>query len=243
MTPSHATKHGIRYRYYVSRPMLRGPAKLPCGSVARVPAPDIEAAVIKGLKAHLGDCLKSPGNQEATERALLAANIIRIEVRPNQLAVRLKESDPEAAEDDDTHNEVTEPNADQSDSLLLIPWSKPPSKRFREILLPPSVPRHEVRPLKAERRAALIKSIARGRDWLEQLVSGAVPGIEQIAARHKCSVRHVNMTISLAFIAPALVKAAVEGRLPRGIGVAALRDAPAEWSFQFERLGLAQVFE
>src|SRR5262249_1162249 len=34
--------------------------------------------------------------------------------------------------------------------------------------------------------------------------------------------------------------AAVEGRLPRGIGVATLRDAPDEWSLQFERLGLAQ---
>ena len=49
------------------------------------------------------------------------------------------------------------------------------------------------------------------------------------------------MTISMAFIAPGLIKAAVEGRLPRGIGVANLRDAPAEWSVQFERLGLAQT--
>jgi hypothetical protein len=32
--------------------------------------------------------------------------------------------------------------------------------------------------------------------------------------------------------------AAIEGRLPRGIGVAALRDAPAEWSLQYQRLGL-----
>jgi hypothetical protein len=46
------------------------------------------------------------------------------------------------------------------------------------------------------------------------------------------------MTISMAFIAPALVKAAIEGRLPRGIGVASLREAPAEWSRQYERLGL-----
>ena len=106
--------------------------------------------------------------------------------------------------------------------------------------MPPSVSRHEVRPIKAERRAALIKSIARGRDWLEEIVSGITPGVEQIAARHKCSVRHVNMTISMAFIAPALVKAAVEGRLPRGIGVASLRDAPTEWSHQLKRLGLAE---
>jgi hypothetical protein len=36
------------------------------------------------------------------------------------------------------------------------------------------------------------------------------------AIREGCSPRHVNMTISLAFLAPSLVKAAVEGRLPRG---------------------------
>jgi hypothetical protein len=41
------------------------------------------------------------------------------------------------------------------------------------------------------------------------------------------------MTISLAFLTPDLVKAAVEGRLPRGIGVTRLRDAPAEWSRQY----------
>jgi site-specific DNA recombinase len=51
-------------------------------------------------------------------------------------------------------------------------------------------------------------------------------------------VRQVNMTISLAFLAPDLVRAAVEGRLPRGIGVERLRDASAEWSGQFEALGL-----
>jgi hypothetical protein len=37
--------------------------------------------------------------------------------------------------------------------------------------------------------------------------------------REKCSIRQVNMTISLAFLAPKLVPAAVEGRLPRRIGV------------------------
>src|ERR1700680_4605981 len=36
------------------------------------------------------------------------------------------------------------------------------------------------------------------------------------------------------------VRAAVEGRLLRGIGVERLRDAPAEWSRQFEALGLNQ---
>jgi hypothetical protein len=57
-------------------------------------------------------------------------------------------------------------------------------------------------------------------------------------AREKCSVRQVNMTISLAFLAPNLIKAAVEGRLPRGIGIERLRDPPTEWGRQFDALGL-----
>jgi site-specific DNA recombinase len=91
--------------------------------------------------------------------------------------------------------------------------------------------------LRITQRAALLRSIARGRAWLEAVTSG-LETVENIAARHKCSLRHVNMTISMAFIAPGLVKAAVEGRFPRGIGIANLRDAPAEWSRQYERLGL-----
>ena len=52
-------------------------------------------------------------------------------------------------------------------------------------------------------------------------------------------MRKVNMTISLAFLAPDLVKAAIEGRLPHGMGVARLCELPAEWSRQHHILGLA----
>jgi hypothetical protein len=48
------------------------------------------------------------------------------------------------------------------------------------------------------------------------------------------------MTISLAFLAPALVKAAIEGRLPHGMGVSRLTDLAAEWPRQHDTLGLAQ---
>jgi hypothetical protein len=100
------------------------------------------------------------------------------------------------------------------------------------------VPKSDVRPTRIERRARLVSAIARGRRWLDEIVSGFVTDAQQIAARQKCSLRQVNMTISLAFLAPHLVRAAVEGRLPRGIGVERLRDTPAEWSRQFEALGL-----
>jgi len=51
------------------------------------------------------------------------------------------------------------------------------------------------------------------------------------------------MLISLAFLAPDLVKAALEGRLPRGIGVAGLVDLPAEWSRQYDIIGLYPAFD
>jgi len=47
------------------------------------------------------------------------------------------------------------------------------------------------------------------------------------------------MTISLAFLAPDLAKAAIEGRLPFGMGVTRLSELPAEWSRQYRVLGLA----
>jgi site-specific DNA recombinase len=46
------------------------------------------------------------------------------------------------------------------------------------------------------------------------------------------------MTISLAFLAPDLVKAAIDGRLPHRMGVARLCDLPVEWSRQRQMLGL-----
>ena len=99
-------------------------------------------------------------------------------------------------------------------------------------------PRCKVRPEQFERRARLVSAVARGRRWLDDVVSGRVTTVAELCAREKCSIRQVNMTISLAFLAPNLVKAALEGRLPRGIGIERLRDPPTEWSRQFEALGL-----
>jgi hypothetical protein len=44
---------------------------------------------------------------------------------------------------------------------------------------------------------------------------------------------------SLAFLAPDLVKASIDGTLPHRMGAACLFDLPAEWSRQHQILGLA----
>ena len=51
-------------------------------------------------------------------------------------------------------------------------------------------------------------------------------------------MRQINLTLSLAFLAPQLVKAAVEGRLPRGINIERLRDPDPDWAKQFADLGV-----
>src|ERR1700690_2991324 len=54
MVPTHATKAGVRYRYYVSLPHLHGESKTASvGSVSRVPATDIEDVIVKSLQEHL----------------------------------------------------------------------------------------------------------------------------------------------------------------------------------------------
>src|SRR5262249_620316 len=90
-----------------------------------------------------------------------------------------------------------------------VPWQKPPSKRFRKILLPNGVVRERARPERAERRARLISTIARGRRWLDEIVTGAVRDVEQLADRERCTVRQINLPLSFAFLAPSLVKAAL----------------------------------
>ena len=229
MVPTHATKDGIRYRYYVSLPHLKGESKTASvGSVSRVSAAEIEGIVVKSLNEHLIARKEKPASSIAqpVDHKTMLDHVTRIDVHEDRITVQLRSGDADATSDS------------SDDHSLSIPWQKPPSKRARQILLPHGLTRRDVRPERTERRARLVNAIARGRRWLDEIVSGSITDIEQIAAREHCSVRQVNMTISLAFLAPDLVRAAVEGRLPRGIGVERLRDAPAEWSRQFEALGL-----
>jgi hypothetical protein len=229
MLPTHATKAGIRYRYCVSLPLLHGESNsASVGSVSRISSAGIEETIIKALNKHRitqREKLAS-GSAQVGDRKFVLEHVARIDVNTDCLTVRLKSEDGKEVNDSATG------------LSLSIPWQKPSSRKSRQILVPHGVAPSDVRPTRIERRARLVNAIARGRRWLDEIVSGSGTDVQQIAARQKCSVRQVNMTISLAFLAPYLVRAAVEGCLPRGLGVERLRDAPAEWSQQFEALGL-----
>jgi hypothetical protein len=220
MSPSHARKRGVKYRYYLSSVLLEGRPDH-SGSIRRVPAVEIEALVIRSVREHL----KLTGPTD--ERELITTHIERVEVQPDQLAIQLFQP------------EITNRPTKKSNNLIHVPWQKTAPTRRREILLSGPTPSKDSRPIRSETRATLVASIARGRRWLDELTIDPIANVESIAKRESCSARKVNMTISLAFLAPDLVKAAIEGRLPRGMGVARLCDLSAEWSRQRQMLGLS----
>ena len=226
MTATHATKAGVRYRYYVSQPGLHGEARMATlGSVCRVAASEIEHAIVSALREQI-----TGQNAEASDRDdpiqldhdALTSLVSCIEVQRTQLDISLRPADRsiEAA-------------------TLSIPWQKRPSKRFRKMLMPHGALREDIRLDRAERRLRLISAIARGRRWLDEIIAGSITDAGQLAKRERCTVRQINMTLSLAFLAPALVKAAVEGRLPRGINIERLRHPDPIWAKQFHNLGLS----
>lgn len=224
MSPSHTRKRGITYRYYISAPLLQGQPER-AGKTRRVPAAEVEKIVADALRRDINTTQKNQNNER-----LLNDHVSRVEVQSARLVINMKA--PKASEASDH-----KPNR----RVLQIPWKKPPSKRRREIIPPAPSNGKDLRPIRIETRAILIAAIAQGRTWLNELVTGTISDVDAIAARERCSVRKVNMTISLAFLAPDLVKAAVDGSLPHGLGVTRLYDPPAVWSRQYLQLGLAQT--
>jgi site-specific DNA recombinase len=219
MTPSHVRKRGVKYRYYLSSALLQGQPER-AGAVSRIPAAEIEDLVLRSVRAHLNP------SADVENAVLINTHVARVEVQSDQLLIEL------------TDAKGTGSKRSRSRNTLKVPWHKTPLKRRREILVPASVPPQDARAMRSESRALLIASIARGRRWLNELIADPTANTASIATRDGCSIRKVNMTISLAFLAPDLVKAAIEGRLAHGMGVVRLADLPAEWSRQHQMLGL-----
>ena len=219
MTPSHVRKRGIKYRYYLSSALLQGQPER-AGGVSRISAAEIEGLVTRSVRDYLNQ------SDEIEDTVLINTHVARIEVQAKQLVIELTNAKGIASKRSPGRN------------VLKVSWHKTPLRRRREILVPASVPRHHARAIRSENRALLIASIARGHRWLNELIADPTANAQSIATRDGCSVRKVNMTISLAFLAPDLVKAAIEGRLPHGMGVVRLADLPAEWSRQHQMLGL-----
>src|SRR5437763_564863 len=93
MIPTHASKAGIRYRYYASLPHLKGESKtISVGSVSRIPATDIEDIIVRSVHEYLAaqHAQRTASSTLAGDRGLIAEQVVRIDVHKDCLTVRLK---------------------------------------------------------------------------------------------------------------------------------------------------------
>jgi hypothetical protein len=207
MTPSTAKKGSIRYRYYVSSVLAQG-RRSEAGAIARVSASEIEAAVLDALRAAY------PDDADLSDRALIEARAERIVVRADSILIHA--------------------TAHPSQSIEVA-WSRPAQRGRREILAANGSDGRD-RGIKIEARTVLLRSIALGRRWLDEVLHGTT--VDRIAAREGCTSRHAMNTIGLAFLAPEIVRAIIQARLPRGISTRAIGEPDLEWSRQWNALGI-----
>jgi hypothetical protein len=86
---------------------------------------------------------------------------------------------------------------------------------------------------------ALLKAVARSKAWFEELASGRVRSLSDIARREKIAPRYVERLSRLSFAAPRIVEAICQGRQPADLNAETLLnriDLPLEWSAQLNAL-------
>ena len=144
MSPSHANKKGVRYRYYVSHALLQN-RKADAGSIARVSAPDVEALVCAAVKK------QEPAGATIPDRELIQRHVERVTVRPNELEIMLRGDE---------------------DRLRLahrLPCRSPLLRTFRAGKAVTHAPADQGS-MDSETRDALLRAIARSRGWLDAIL-------------------------------------------------------------------------
>jgi site-specific DNA recombinase len=132
---------------------------------------------------------------------------------------------------------------DDQNRILITPWTPLSPYRRREIIQGEGERLSATRPMKAKARAVLIDALRDAHRWLDELTTNSNQSVELLAAREGKTERSIRMTLSLAFLAPALARAAIDGRLPLGFGVKRLMDLPLIWPDHWTALGLAAPAE
>ena len=262
MSPSHAVKRGTRYRYYVSRSLVTGSrSAAPMGH--RIPAGEIEALVATRLSAFLsnrsslfdairprvqdasrqkqlmdaaGDLARQwPNLAPSEQRATLRALVSRVDIRVDHVDIHLAiERLPEVLH-----------------QTPLVPPTGAPNRRDALVTL--SVPAHVTRAglgmkliVEGERSSepdpTLIKLLLKAQALRTILLSGECASIEEIAHREGVTGSYVTRLLRLAFLAPDITTAILQGRhSPELTAATLLRHSrlALDWANQRGALGFA----
>jgi site-specific DNA recombinase len=185
MSPSHAAKGGRRWRYYVSQAVLQG-RKHEAGSVARVPALEIEARVAETARAASsasnrqgrhelhqpkasgrGASTDSPAVRPSDDDATLRAAIERVVMSRTTIEIELAEG----------------MTSDDQNRILIIPWTPPSPHRRREIIQGEGERPSAMRPMRIEARTLLTDALCEAHRWLDELTTSPNLNIESLASR------------------------------------------------------------
>ncbi len=213
MSPSWAKKGSKRWRYYVSQAALQGD-KSNAGSIGRVAAAYVEAFVVEAV------------GKLSSDRTVWQADVRDLidRVTIGRTAIQVQLSD---------HGE-----AEAVARTLTLPWSPPSPYRKREIIQGVANGKTSAGPMRDNARAILFDALGDAHRWLNELLCDPTQTLEALALREGKTDRSIGMTLSVAFLAPNIVKAAIEGRLPRGLGLKRLVDLPMAWPDQWRALEL-----
>ncbi len=236
MSPSHANKRGVRYRYYVSQAVLQN-RKAQAGSITRASAPDVEELVIAAVRHQFG------ASPELSDRDLVALHVERIVLRPRHIEVTILDPDPashelaEAGDESraDAQDEHTKGKS-QSPTVLTIPWVPAGAKARKGIAFELAGDQS----LDPAARDTVLTAIARARCWMDDLVEGRVSSFEEIAKSEGKVERHIRHLAPLAYLSPRIVEAIANGTAPAGLTVTSLaRALPHSWAGQEQKLGIS----
>ena len=255
LTPSHAVKKGRRYRYYVSAALITDAGTDREGW--RLAAREIEEAVIRIL----ADALTSPaslverfgaaGMPSDQVRKLLsraAGMAAALGGSPGERAKLVRELVEKIIVDEKTiiiklrrglllgEDVASSASEAASDSAVELTATAAFTRRGAETKL--VLPGLALQKHSSRCDPALIKAIARGRAWFEELVSGRARSLQELAKRDGISRRYIRRLIGLAFLSPELIEAILQGRQPVALTATRLTelDLPLDWTEQHKLL-------
>jgi site-specific DNA recombinase len=229
-----AARGGRRYRYFISRNLVRG-ATAHGKPGWRLPAPELERAVLAAVRMILADqAALLIGIQDFAEAADDVEQILGIAANwrerlsgegevPDTLSELLKQVQLTQSGLWVTINLAV--GAGQGGSFAVSHFV-PMIIRRRGVELRLILDGRVSQPPQVD--TALLKALARARCWFEELASGRVASLAAIARREGLRKRYVARLTRLAFIAPPLAEAVAEGRAPIGVTLQRLMDGRLE---------------
>jgi hypothetical protein len=254
LTPSHAVKGERRYRYYVSRNLTTG-TQDSARTGWRLPGPEIERTVASAAYTILSDqtaiaeSAQTIGLSESKLPSIfsMAAAWMKrlqsdVEVGPalSTLIDRVDLIDDGIRVSVKLPVSITEEQPGANDKSLRISRVFPIQIRRRGFEMRLVIQGNSAPAPLAD--LTLIRAVARGRRWADDLLTGRVESITAIAKRERVLPNYVRRLTRLAFLSPRIVEAIVAGRQPPELTAKALTERielPLLWSDQERSVGMS----